>query len=176
MKGLIFILASGLIFGVSAHDAHALPNGFELFESCEAAGHPDHGASFLEQWVGQWIILEGEQVVKQLRCYEDGRFGFLSDGEWKAGSYVILRTDERSKGVLRLEYYVDGNLHLQEIRCEIHFEEGHGDHDGSGSDHPHAEGENQDHGEGHHHEYMRIEVLQGAEQALDMAGDYLHRH
>lgn len=172
MKGQFFIWAIGLISGISILDAHALPNGVTPV----TASHPDHGASFLEQLVGQWLILEGDQVVKQLRCYEDGRFGFLSEGEWKAGSYVILRTDERSKGVLRLEYYVDGNLHLQEIRCEIHFTDGDQDHDDHGEEHHHGEDEEHGHDEGHHHEYMLVEVLPGAEQALDMAGDYLHRH
>jgi hypothetical protein len=130
----------------------------------------------LEQLVGQWVIAEEEEVVKQFRCYEDGRFGFLSHGQWSAGSYVILRTDERSKGVLRLEYYVNGNLHLQEIRCEVHFAAG----ETEGADHHHGQGEGDHHGkehsEDHHHEYLLVEVLPGAEQALDMAGDYLHRH
>ncbi|MCH1581622.1 MAG: hypothetical protein L7S63_00735 [Flavobacteriales bacterium] len=142
--------------------------------------HPDHGAPFLEQLSGQWVISrDGEE--RRLRFYEDGRFGFLDRASWTAGSYVILRTDERQKGVLRLEYYVDGNLHLQEVRCEIYFAEhadhseeedhdhGH-DHDGHGHDgEEHA-------GETHHHEYLKVEVLPAAEQALNMAGDYLHQH
>jgi hypothetical protein len=125
--------------------------------------------------VGQWLILDGELEVKKLRCYEDGRFGFLAEGHWTAGSYVILRTDERSKGVLRLEYYVDGNLHLQEVRCEVYFSDEDHEHDGTEGEHTH-EGNGDHPEEGHHHEFLRVDVLEGAEQALDMEGDYLHRH
>jgi len=151
-------------------DANDIPSKGEI---AITSSHPDHGATFLEQLVGQWIITEGETVVKKLRCYEDGRFGFLAEGQWTAGSYVIMRTDERSKGVLRLEYYVNGNLHLQEIRCEVHFTEAghehevHGGEPQGGGDHNHQE---------HHHEFLLVEVLDGAEQALNLAGDYLHRH
>lgn len=135
----------------------------------EMPAHPDHGASFLEQLTGQWVIEgEGEETGQRLRFYEDGRFAFQGEGAWTAGSFVILRSDERQKGVLRLEYYVDGNLHLQEVLCEVHFTagDGHGEHG-----HDHADG--QEH-EGH--EYLLVEVLPAAEQRLDMAGDYLHRH
>lgn len=140
--------------------------------------HPDHGAPFLEQLSGQWVISGEDGGERRLRFYEDGRFGFLEGASWTAGSYVILRTDERQKGVLRLEYYVDGNLHLQEVRCEIYFaehadhkEEEHGhDNDGHGHDgEEHA-------AETHHHEYLKVEVLPAAEQALNMAGDFLHQH
>ena len=72
--------------------------------------------------------------------YEDGRFAFMSDDEWTAGSYVILRTDERQKGVLRMEYYLDGNLHLQEVRCEIYFAE-------------HARDSSRRAEHGHHHDH-----------------------
>ena len=138
-------------------------------EGLSSLSHPDHGASFLEQLVGQWVIAEGETVLRLFRCYEDGRFGFLADGEWTAGSYVILRTDERSKGVLRLEYYVDGNLHLQEVRCEIRIFEG--DHLHEEDVHVHGEEDG-----GHHHEFMDIESLPGAEQALNLSGTFEHRH
>ena len=139
-------------------------------------GHPDHGASFLEQLTGQWVIdVEGEED-KRLRFYEDGRFGCKVDGQWTAGSYVILRTDERSKGVLRLEYYVDGNLHLQEVRCEVYFTEADGHDDQGGHDHDHASSLEEEHDHGHHHEYLKVEVLPAAEQALGLAGDYLHQH
>lgn len=155
--------------------------GVPLWEAtATTAVHPDHGASFLEQLSGQWILHEGEMERKRLRFYEDGRFGFMDGQAWTAGSYVILRSDERQKGVLRLEYYVDGNLHLQEVRCEVHFTEGHpttDDEDHEHADHEHAD---HDHGDGnseaHVHEYLLVEVLPSAEQALDMEGDYLHRH
>ncbi len=137
--------------------------------------HPDHGASFLEQLTGQWVIEEKKGVVqKRLRFYEDGRFGFMDAGDWTAGSFVILRSDERQKGVLRLEFYVDGNLHLQEVRVEVHFE-----------DHVHEGEDAQEHGHDHdsqgaaekqHHEYLLVEVLPAVEQSLEMGGDYLHRH
>jgi len=134
------------------------------------AVHPDHGAPFLEQLSGQWIVWSAsDEEQKRLRFYEDGRFGFKIEDQWTAGSYVILRTDERQKGVLRLEYYVDGNLHLQEIRCEIYFTEG--------EDHAHGtEGDGAAAGEAHHHEYLKVEVLPAAEQRLDLAGDFLHQH
>ena len=57
--------------------------------------HPDHGASFLEQLTGQWVIGAESKEEKRLRFYEDGRFGCKVDGQWTAGSYVILRSDER---------------------------------------------------------------------------------
>jgi hypothetical protein len=56
---------------------------------------------------------------RQLTVYEDGRFAFLQGGKWWAGSYYILRTDEQSTGVLRIEYYKGGNLNLQEVRFEL---------------------------------------------------------
>lgn len=132
-------------------------------------GHPDHGASFLEQLSGQWVVGDAEgKEQKRLRFYEDGRFGFMDADAWTAGSYVVLRTDERQKGVLRLEYYVDGNLHLQEVRVEVHFEQhAHEDHD------QHGEASS---GEEHHHEFLLVEVLPAVEQRLEMAGDYLHQH
>ena len=149
----------------------------------DVAAHPDHGASYLEQLTGQWVVEDTEgKASKRIRFYDDGRFGFMDAGEWTAGSYVILRTDERQKGVLRLEFYVDGNLHLQEVRCEIYFtaHEEHHDHhhDGEeghshGSDERHGEAESQ---EDHHHEYLKVEVLPAAEHALLMEGQYLHHH
>lgn len=148
------------------------------------AVHPDHGASFLEQLTGQWVIRDADgEESRRFRFYEDGRFAFMDAGEWTAGSYVILRTDERQKGVLRLEFYVDGNLHLQEVLCEVYFtaeaedrNHEHG-HDGA-MDHSHAsdDGHGDGVGEDHHHEYLKVEVLPAAEHALPMEGDYLHRH
>lgn len=113
--------------------------------------------------------------------YDDGRFAFMADEEWTAGSYVILRTDERQKGVLRMEYYLDGNLHLQELRCEIYFEEHARDANGADRDHHHdhgqvQEGDAEEGAEAHHHEYLQVEVLPAAEQRLNMAGHYLHQH
>ncbi|MCH1576271.1 MAG: hypothetical protein L7S67_08345 [Flavobacteriales bacterium] len=147
--------------------------------SCE---HPDHGAPFVEQLSGQWVISSKKGEERRLRMYEDGRFAFKSDAEWTAGSYVILRSDERQKGVLRMEYYLDGNLHLQEVRCEIYFAEHARDSDGD-AEHNHSHSEEHGGGhetaeaeEGHHHEYLRVEVLPAAEQRLNMAGDYLHQH
>ena len=161
---LVFL---GILMGVSSGFAadKSIPEGIST------TPHPDHGASFLEQLVGQWVILEGESVVRQLRCYEDGRFGFLAEGVWTAGSYVILRTDERSKGVLRLEYYVNGNLHLQEVRCEIRFTDADQGHDADAQGHHHGE-----EGGHHHHELMDVETLPGAEQALPISGTFEHRH
>jgi hypothetical protein len=127
--------------------------------------HPEHGAPFPEQLAGQWSMEDEDKEGPRLRFYEDGRFAFFDGKDWTAGSYFILRSDERQKGVLRLEYYLDGNLHFEEIRCEVHFET-HTD------DHEHANEE----AEGHHHEYLRVEVLNGAEQALKMSGEYLHVH
>ena len=152
--------------------------------------HPDHGAPFIEQLSGQWVISNKKGEERRLRLYEDGRFAFNSDAEWTAGSYVILRSDERQKGVLRMEYYLDGNLHLQEVRCEIYFEEhardssGEMDHDHHHDhhhDHDHSESEGdgadtKEVGEPHHHEYLQVEVLPAAEQRLNMAGHYLHQH
>lgn len=140
--------------------------------------HPDHGAPFPEQLAGQWLLEEEiDGSGQRLRFYEDGRFAFFSGKAWTAGSYFILRSDERRKGVLRLEYYLDGNLHFEEVRVDIHFEthdhEEADDHREGDHDHG-AEGEGE--AEGHHHEYLRVEVLPSAEQALDMAGEYLHRH
>lgn len=146
--------------------------------------HPDHAAPFPEQLAGQWLLeseIEGDG--QRLRFYEDGRFAFFSGKAWTAGSYFILRSDERKKGVIRLEYYLDGNLHFQEVLCEIHFEthahkaeEDH-DHDHDhGHSHDHAEEEGHSEEEGHHHEYLTVQVLPAAEQALDMAGEYLHAH
>jgi hypothetical protein len=145
--------------------------------SCE---HPDHGAPFVEQLSGQWVISTKKGEDRRLRMYEDGRFAFMSDAEWTAGSYVILRSDERQKGVLRMEYYLDGNLHLQEVRCEIYFAE----HERNGNEdtqdaHTHSEehaGAVKGAEEGHHHEYLQVEVLAAAEQRLNMNGDYLHQH
>ena len=113
--------------------------------------------------------------------YDDGRFAFMGDEEWTAGSYVILRTDERQKGVLRMEYYLDGNLHLQELRCEIYFEEHARDANGADRDHHHdhgqvQEGDAEEGAEAHHHEYLQVEVLPAAEQRLSMAGHYVHQH
>ena len=138
--------------------------------------HPDHGAPFLEQLSGRWVISGEEGGERRLRFYEDGRFGFLEGTNWTAGSYAILRTDERQKGVLRLEYYVDGNLHLQEVRCEIYFAE-HADHKEEQHDHDGHGHDGEEHAaETHHHEYLKVEVLPAAEQALNMAGDFLHQH
>ena len=127
--------------------------------------HPDHGAPFPEQLSGQWVLDSESKDAQRLRFYEDGRFAYFGGKEWTAGSYFILRSDERQKGVLRLEYYLDGNLHFEEIRCEIYFET-HTD------DRAHEE----ETSEVHHHEYLRVEVLPSAEQALSMAGEYLHVH
>ena len=90
---------------------------------------------------------------------------------------------------MRLEYYLDGNLHFQEVRCEIHFE-AHADHDGdhhngdhAHEDHDHGEEHHHegdhDHGEvegEHHHEMLMVESLPAAEQSLDLDGDYEHVH
>ena len=103
-------------------------NGAVLDSEGAFGTHPDHGAPFVEQLSGQWVISTAKGEERRLRMYDDGRFAFMSDEEWTAGSYVILRTDERQKGVLRMEYYLDGNLHLQELRCEIYFEEHARDH------------------------------------------------
>lgn len=151
-------------------------SGVSLRSAEFAIAHPDHGAPFPEQLAGQWW-LEGEAEGSQqrLRFYEDGRFAFFSGKQWTAGSYFILRSNERDKGVLRLEYYLDGNLHFEEIRCEIHFEV----HENHGTE---EEGDHHDHGgegeptEEHHHEYLKVEVLPAAEQGLDMSGEYLHVH
>ena len=127
--------------------------------------HPDHGAPFPEQLSGQWVLDSESKDAQRLRFYEDGRFAYFGGKEWTAGSYFILRSDERQKGVLRLEYYLDGNLHFEEIRCEIHFET-----------HPDDRAHEEETSEVHHHEYLRVEVLPSAEQALSMAGEYLHVH
>jgi len=151
---------------------------------CADGLHPDHGAPFHEQLSGHWVIDEGGKDVRRFRFYEDGRFAFLGDGEWTAGSFFILRSDERSKGVLRLEYYLDGNLHFQEILVEIHFEthadhaEGHEhahdhEHDGEASSGHHDHGEEE--GE-HHHEMLLVQSLPSAEQTLAMNGDFEHAH
>lgn len=148
------------------------------------AEHPDHGAPFVEQLAGQWVITTKKGEEQRLRMYEDGRFAFKSDAEWTAGSYVILRSDERQKGVLRMEYYLDGNLHLQEVRCEVYFAEhardsSEGPEHGHGHAHDHAEdhhGEPEAEEADHHHEYLQVEVLPAAEQRLNMAGHYLHQH
>ena len=153
--------------------------------------HPDHGAPFHEQLSGQWVLDDGGKDARRFRFYEDGRFAFLGDGEWTAGSFFILRSDERSKGVLRLEYYLDGNLHFQEILVEIHFE-AHADHDADHShdhghdhdadhDHGHDESASDDHHHGeeegeHHHEMLLVKSLPAAEQALAVDGDYEHHH
>lgn len=155
--------------------------------------HPDHGAPFHEQLSGQWVLDDGGKDARRFRFYEDGRFAFLGDGEWTAGSFFILRSDERSKGVLRLEYYLDGNLHFQEVLVEIHFE-AHADHDAD-HDHSHDHGHDHDadhdhdHGESaseahhhgeeegeHHHEMLLVKSLPAAEQALVVDGDYEHHH
>ena len=153
------------------------------------AVHPDHGAPFHEQLSGQWVIEGEDGEARRFRFYEDGRFAFQGESGWTAGSFFILRSDERSKGVLRLEYYLDGNLHFQEVRCEIQFE-AHADHD---RDHHHGERAHEDHDHGeehhhpgdddhgevegeHHHEMLMVESLTAAEQALDLDGDYEHVH
>lgn len=150
-------------------------------------GHPDHGAPFHEQLSGQWVLDDGGKDARRFRFYEDGRFAFLGDGEWTAGSFFILRSDERSKGVLRLEYYLDGNLHFQEILVEIHFE-AHADHETDhdhdadhGHGHEHGESASEDHHHGeeegeHHHEMLLVKSLPAAEQALAVDGDYEHQH
>ncbi len=150
--------------------APAVPS-IGITEDGPAMGHPDHGASFLEQLSGQWVFGDAKgKEQKRLRFYEDGRFGFMYEDAWTAGSYMVLRSDERQKGVLRLEYYVDGNLHLQEVRVEVHFEAyGHEEHD-HGHDGETASGAE------HQHEFLLVEVLPAVEQRLDMAGDYLHQH
>ena len=143
------------------------------FPHASVAVHPDHGAPFHEQLSGQWVIEGEDGEARRLRFYEDGRFAFQGESGWTAGSFFILRSDERSKGVLRLEYYLDGNLHFQEVRCEIHFE-AHADHDGDhhhDGDHDHGETEGE-----HHHEMMMVESLPAAEQFLKLDGDYEHRH
>lgn len=147
--------------------------------------HPDHSAPFHEQLSGQWAIDDGGKDARRFRFYEDGRFAFLGDGDWTAGSFFILRSDERSKGVLRLEYYLDGNLHFQEVLVEIHFE-AHSDHAEEqdhhhGHDHDHGESSSKDHdhGEeegGHHHEMLLVKTLPAAERALAVDGDYEHVH
>ena len=166
--------------------------GFSLaLPSASDAAHPDHGAPFHEQLSGQWVIEGEDGEARRLRFYEDGRFAFQGESGWTAGSFFILRSDERSKGVLRLEYYLDGNLHFQEVRCEIHFE-AHADHDGdhyhgdhAREDHDHDHGEehhqdgDHDHGEAegeHHHEMLLVESLPAAEQSLALDGDYEHVH
>ena len=146
-------------------------------------------APFHEQVSGQWVIEGEEGEAHRLRFYEDGRFAFQGESGWTAGSFFILRSDERSKGVLRLEYYLDGNLHFQEVRCEIHFE-AHANHD---ADHHHGEHAHEDHDHGeehhhdgdhdhgeaegeHHHEMLMVESLPAAEQSLALDGDYEHVH
>ena len=156
---------------VSAHGAHG--------------EHPDHSAPFHEQLSGQWVLDDGGKDARRFRFYEDGRFAFLGDGEWTAGSFFILRSAERSKGVLRLEYYLDGNLHFQEILVEIHFE-AHADHDAdhdhdAAHDHAHDESASEGHHHGdnegeHHHEMLLVQSLPSAEQALALNGDYEHAH
>jgi len=162
--------------------------GFSVtLPSASDAAHPDHGAPFHEQLSGQWVIEGEDGEARRLRFYEDGRFAFQGESGWTAGSFFILRSDERSKGVLRLEYYLNGNLHFQEVRCEIHFE-AHADHDHhhgdhAHEDHDHGEGDHQDgdhdHGEAegeHHHEMLMVESLPAAEQSLALDGDYEHVH
>ena len=157
-------------------------NGAVLDSEGAFGTHPDHGAPFVEQLSGQWVISTAKGEGRRLRMYDDGRFAFMSDEEWTAGSYVILRTDERQKGVLRMEYYLDGNLHLQELRCEIYFEEharDHSDNAEHGHHHDHDDahkGDSDEAAEEHHHEYLQIEVLPAAEQRLNLAGHYLHHH
>lgn len=156
-------------------------NGVALDSEGAFGAHPDHGAPFVEQLSGQWVISTAKGEERRLRMYDDGRFAFMADEEWTAGSYVILRTDERQKGVLRMEYYLDGNLHLQELRCEIYFEEHARDANGADRDHHHdhgqvQEGDAEEGAEAHHHEYLQVEVLPAAEQRLNMAGHYLHQH
>ena len=148
--------------------------------------HPDHGAPFHEQLSGQWALSLGSEDARQIRFYEDGRFAFLDQGRWTAGSFFILRSDEKSKGVLRLEYYLDGNLHFQEVLCEIHFA-AHADHEGGerphdeAADHHHEgeqDGHHHDHeeGAGHTHEMLKVESLPAAERALNVDGSYGHVH
>ena len=175
--GLVLMSMSGTVHLAWAETASALEQP-----------HPDHGAPFHEQLAGQWVLGHDGESGKRLRFYEDGRFAFLGGEEWTAGSYFILRSDERQKGVLRLEYYLDGNLHFQEVRCEIRFEahadhadeDGHHDHDGDHHEHGHGEEHSHDHDheeEGaHHHEMLHVKVLPAAEQALPMDGHYEHVH
>ena len=92
-----------------------------------------------------------------------------------------------ARGVLRLEYYLDGNLHFQEILVEIHFE-AHADHETDhdhdadhGHGHEHGESASEDHHHGeeegeHHHEMLLVKSLPAAEQALAVDGDYEHQH
>lgn len=163
-----------LIFGVVFGSVPAIT---------ESAAHPDHGAPFPEQLAGQWVLGDGNgEDVSRLRLYEDGRFAFFGGESWTAGSYFILRSDERQKGILRLEYYLDGNLHFEEVRCEIHFEV-HGDHAHEEEDHAHKGHEGHEHEHEaktdqaeHHHEYMMVEALPSAEMSLGLSGDYLHVH
>jgi hypothetical protein len=110
--------------------------------------HPDHGVSFHEQIVGNWQFETSGLFGRQLTVYEDGRFAFRRGRTWRAGSYYVLRTDERSTGVLRLEYYRGGNLHLQQVRVEI-----------VARDHGHA--------------ILRLTTLPFAGKSLRMEGDFL---
>ena len=156
-------------------------NGVALDSEVAFGAHPDHGAPFVEQLSGRWVISSAKGEERRLRMYDDGRVAFMAAEEGTAGSYVILRTDERQKGVLRMEYYLDGNLHLQELRCEIYFEEHARDANGADRDHHHdhgqvQEGDAEEGAEAHHHEYLQVEVLPAAEQRLSMAGHYLHQH
>lgn len=150
--------------------------------------HPDHGAPFHEQLSGHWTLNPEDDGARHIRFYEDGRFAFMNDGQWTAGSFFILRSDEKSKGVLRLEYYLDGNLHFQEVRCEIQFVS-HGDHGEEEHHHEadgglHHEGEehahhhDHDHAEEseHTHEMLIVESLPAAERALNVDGEYGHVH
>ena len=154
--------------------------------------HPDHGAPFHEQLSGHWELNSEGDVARQIRFYEDGRFAFMNEGQWTAGSFFILRSNEKSKGVLRLEYYRDGNLHFQEIRCEIEFvshgnheggehhheaDEGH-HHDGEKHAHNHELNDDRGHAEesGHTHEVLTVQSLPAAERALNVDGVYGHAH
>ena len=152
--------------------------------------HPDHSAPFHEQLSGHWELNSEGHGARHIRFYEDGRFAFVNEGQWTAGSFFILRSDEKSKGVLRLEYYLDGNLHFQEVRCEIQFVS-HGEHeendheadgghhhDGEEHGHHHDDHHDHDHAEesGHTHEILTVESLPAAERALNVDGDYGHVH
>jgi hypothetical protein len=122
-----------------------------LFSTGQAtAPHPDHGAGFHEQIIGSWDMERGGLFGRQLTVYEDGRFAFLQGGKWWAGSYYILRTDEQSTGVLRIEYYKGGNLNLQEVRFELISR-------------------------GHDHAALLVEVQPAAGNRLKMTGQFSRR-
>ena len=110
---------------------------------------PHHAAPFPEQLAGQWLLEEEiDGSGQRLRFYEDGRFAFFSGKAWTAGSYFILRSDERKKGVCAWSTTSMGTCISRRCLCEIHFEthahkaeEDH-DHDHGGEPRPRR-------GEGH---------------------------